>query len=280
MMDRNDINLGLYEKAMPAVLSFKEKLTLCKACGFDRMELSVDETEEKLTRLTSPAFLQELKEAEKAAGLPVYTLCLSGHRKYPLGSAHAEIRERSTEILTQAIRFSADAGIRIIQLAGYDVYYEESTPATRAWFLENLQKGVGEAASLGVTLAFETMETPFMNTVEKAMACVRLVNSPWLQVYPDVGNVRNATEEFLADFHLGQGHLAAAHLKETLPGQFRDLEFGQGQVDFPACIQTLTEAGVRLFTLEFWFDGHTDPAQFLRRNKAHMEACFSKAFQG
>ena len=38
-------------------------------------------------------------------------------------------------------------------------------------------------------LAFETMETPFINTVEKAVYWVNKVNSPYLAVYPDLGNM-------------------------------------------------------------------------------------------
>ena len=43
--------LGLYEKALPAVLSWKEKLEFAKEAGFDFFEISIDETEEKLSRL-------------------------------------------------------------------------------------------------------------------------------------------------------------------------------------------------------------------------------------
>ena len=43
--------LGLYEKAMPAQLSWGEKLAFAKQCGFDFLELSVDESEQKLARL-------------------------------------------------------------------------------------------------------------------------------------------------------------------------------------------------------------------------------------
>ena len=43
--------LGLYEKSMPAALSWKEKLTEAKKAGFDFVEISIDETEEKLARL-------------------------------------------------------------------------------------------------------------------------------------------------------------------------------------------------------------------------------------
>ncbi len=46
-------------------------------------------------------------------------MCLSGHRKYPLGSHDKEIQKKSLEIMKKAIDFAADLGVRIIQLAGY-----------------------------------------------------------------------------------------------------------------------------------------------------------------
>ena len=41
--------LGLYEKSMPNTLSFAEKLLCAKECGFDYLEISIDETDEKLS---------------------------------------------------------------------------------------------------------------------------------------------------------------------------------------------------------------------------------------
>lgn len=43
--------LGIYEKAMPNSMSIKEKLKFLKKIGFDYMELSIDESDEKLARL-------------------------------------------------------------------------------------------------------------------------------------------------------------------------------------------------------------------------------------
>ena len=56
------------------------------------------------------------------------------------------------EIMEKAIRFACDTGVRIIQLAGYDVYYEEGGEDTRARFAENLHRCVEIAARYGVTL--------------------------------------------------------------------------------------------------------------------------------
>lgn len=45
---------GLYEKSMPDHLSLKEKLHICKKYQFDYLELSIDESGEKLARLDFP----------------------------------------------------------------------------------------------------------------------------------------------------------------------------------------------------------------------------------
>ena len=94
------------------------------------------------------------------SGMQIPSMCLSCHRRFPYGSADPAIRKKAHEMTEQAIKFCRDLGIRVIQLAGYDVYYEESTADTRRFFEENLRESVLFAAEYGVVLAFETMETP------------------------------------------------------------------------------------------------------------------------
>jgi L-ribulose-5-phosphate 3-epimerase len=255
--------LGLYEKSMPTWLGWKEKLEAAKAAGYDFVEISIDETEEKLSRLSmSQAERLELISMMKIVGLPIRTMCLSGHRKYPLGSQDPKVREMGMDIMKKAIQLADDLGIRIIQLAGYDVYYEDSSPDTKEYFLDNLKKATEIAARAGVVLGFETMETEFMNTVEKSMEYVKLVSSMYLNVYPDIGNITNAAKTYgtdaLEDLRAGKGHLVAMHLKETVPGKFREIPFGSGHVDFVRAIQTAWELGIRKYVTEFWFTGNAD----------------------
>jgi L-ribulose-5-phosphate 3-epimerase len=255
--------LGLYEKSMPDTLTLHEKLMEARNAGFDFVEISIDETEEKLSRLKWDGQKKhELVQAMWSTGMHAVTLCLSGHRKYPLGSEDAAIRRKGMEIMSDAIDFAIDIGVRIIQLAGYDVYYQSSNEATRRFFLDNLQGGVELAARKGMILAFETMETEFMNTVEKAMAYVDRVNSPYLQVYPDLGNLTNAAlsqgRNCSDDLEKGRGHIVAMHLKETVPGVFREIPFGTGHVDFTKGIQKARDMGVGLFVGEFWHAGKAD----------------------
>ena len=227
------------------------------------MELSVDETDAKLARLdmSREARLEILKIINEV-GIPFGSMCLSGHRKYPLGSSDPNTEARGMEIMEKAIQLAADLGIRIIQLAGYDVYYETSTPETVARFAENLKKATMMAARAGVVLGFETMETEFMNTVGKSMQYVDLVNSPYLGVYPDSGNLKNAAVTYgtdvYEDIRLGAGHTVAMHLKETVPGKFREIHFGTGHVNFKETIDTAWDIGVRRFVTEMWYVGQNN----------------------
>lgn len=276
--------LGLYEKSMPSTLTWNKKLQEAKDAGYDSIEISIDETDEKLERLTSPKLQQEIKSAIEEVGLPVLTMCLSGHRRFPIGHHDKETRDRGMEIFYQAVDLADYLGIRIIQLAGYDIYYGEGTAETRRLFGENLKLGIEYASVKGIMCGFETMETEFMNSIEKAMAYVTEVNSPYCQVYPDLGNITNSAlvdnRKVVDDIKLGHGHLVAAHLKETTPGVFREVEFGEGHVNFKEGVKALWDAGVRLYGCEFWYSEKTDYKERLRHNLQYVKAYLDPVSEG
>lgn len=255
--------IGLYEKAMPGNLSWSEKMRAAKKAGYDFIEISIDETDSKLERLEmTRSEREELVGLMYETGIPIRTMCLSGHRRYPIGSSDPHTRRRGMDIMEKALELADDLGIRIIQLAGYDVYYEESTDNTRASFLENLKIAAEMAASRGILMGFETMETEFMNTVGKAMYYVNKVDSVYLNVYPDLGNITNAAVAYgtsvTDDLETGRGRIVALHLKETVPGKFREIPFGIGHVDFEGGILKAWELGVRRYVTEFWYTGNPE----------------------
>ena len=270
--------IGLYEKAMPKTMTWREMLVCAKECGYDFVEISIDETDTRLARLdwTKEERL-ELVAAMKEVGVPIRSMCLSGHRKYPFGASDPAVRARGMEIMEKAVQLADDLGIRIIQLAGYDVYYEQGTAESERLFRENLAKAVDMAACRGIVLGFETMETEFMNTVEKSMKYVNLIDSPYLGVYPDSGNLTNAAKTYgtdvLEDLETGRGHIVALHLKETVPGKFREIPFLTGHVDFPAVIAKAWAMGVRRYVTKMWDVGSPDwkkDIQFANRSMSKL----------
>ena len=198
----------------------------------------------------------------KKVGLPIRSLCLSGQRKYPMGSENEEIRKQSMEIIEKAIILADDLGVRIIQLAGYDVYYEKGNDTTRELFMKNLRKAVEIASKHGVILAFETMETSFMDTVKKAHEVVEKISSPFLQIYPDLGNIKNSSliynHDVIDDIKDGKNHIVAAHIKESIVGHYREIPFLTGHVNFKECLTQLWKQGVRRYVTELWYVGAED----------------------
>ena len=268
MYDIKKRPLGIYEKALPNDFTWLEKMQAAKQAGFDYIEISIDESDERLARLDwSDEQIEEIRSYMKETGIIIPSMCLSGHRRFPFGSKNKETRDKAFEIMEKGIILAQKLGVRLIQLATYDVYYEEGDFQTRDYFKMNLKEAAIMAAKQGVLLGFETMETPFMDTVEKAMAYVKDVDQAYLGVYPDIGNLKNASLLYNVDVNedimTGKGHIFATHLKETVPGKYREIPFGTGHTEFVRNIKTLKRLGVRMFVGEFWYVGNDDWKQVI-----------------
>lgn len=271
--------LGIYEKALPKNISWKDRLILAKKLGFDFVEMSIDETDERLARLQwTQNQRKEITTAIYETGVKIYSICLSGHRRFPFGSKDPEKREKALLIMQQAINLASDIGVRTIQLAGYDVYYEDKTVTSRELFIENLQKAVAMAAEKEVVLSIEIMDDPFINSISKFLKIKQQISSPYLQVYPDLGNLSAWPENDVA-FELEQGidQISAIHLKDTLAvtetfaGQFKEVPFGSGCVDFLGCLKTLKRLSYNgPFLIEMWSETSTEPEKEIQAAKEFL----------
>lgn len=255
MMKKYEI--GLYEKAMRNTLSWEEKLKCAKECGYDYLEICIDATEEKINRIfMDTAEKKQIMEAVLNTGLPIGSMSVSALTKYALGDPDEAIRRRAMEIAEKSIELAVDLGARTVMIPGYDIYFGESTVETKKYFLENVKKIAEIAEKEGILVGFETMENNFMNTTGKAVQYVNMVDSAYLKIYPDAGNITNAAVEnrhdVCEDLSLGKGKLIALHLKETKPGIFREVPFLTGHVQFEKIIHTAWELGVRRYVTELW----------------------------
>lgn len=273
--------IGLYEKAVRDSLSWKEKLECAGECGYDYLEMSIDATDKKINRIyMSKEEKKELCDAMYETGIPIRSMSVSALTKYALGDPSREIRDKGMEIAEKAVELAADLGVRTVMIPGYDIYYGESTVETKKFFLENMKKTVETAEREGVLLGFETMENNFMNTTGKAAQYVRMVNSAYLKIYPDAGNITNAAVEnrhdVCEDLSLGKGMLIALHLKETKPGVFREVPFLTGHVEFERIIKTAWELGVRRYVTELWDVGKDDWKEDICFANRSMKAILDK----
>ena len=249
--------IGLYEKAMRNTLTWKEKLQCAKECGYDYLEISIDATEEKINRIyMDTEEKREIMEAIFDTGIPIGSMSVSALTKYALGDPDQALRDRGMEIAEKSIQLSSALGVRTVMIPGYDIYYGESTIETKRYFLENIRKIAEIAEREGILVGFETMENNFMNTTGKAVQYVNMVDSAYLKIYPDAGNITNAAvanrHDVCEDLSLGKGKLIALHLKETKPDVYREVPFLTGHVEFERIINTAWKLGVRRYVTELW----------------------------
>ena len=248
--------LGIYEKAIPNDFSWKEKMQTAKAAGFDYIEISIDESDERLARLDwSDEKIEEIRSYMEETGIVIPTMCLSGHRRFPFGSKDEGTRAKAFEIMEKGILLAQKLGVRCIQLATYDVYYEESDEETKRRFLDGMKKSVEMASRAGVILAMEIMDTPFVGTILRAMHYIKEIPSPYFKIYPDMGNLTQFSNDVESEFELGIAETAAIHVKETKPGVFKNVPFGEGTVRFTDIFRKLKELNYTgMFLIEMWAD--------------------------
>ncbi|MDA9471505.1 L-ribulose-5-phosphate 3-epimerase [Enterococcus sp. 5H] len=271
--------VGIYEKALPKNISWKERLLMAKRLGFDFVEMSIDETDERLARLDwTKAERKTVIDAIHETEVKILSICLSGHRRFPFGSQDKEKRTIALEIMKKAIDLASDLGVRTIQLAGYDVYYEEKTVTSREYFIENLKRAVKMAAKKEVVLSIEIMDDPFMNSISKFLKLKKQIRSPYLQVYPDLGNLSAWNENDIGyELELGIDQISAIHLKDTIAvtekfsGKFKEVPFGKGCVDFKGCLKTLKRLGYSgPFMIEMWSETSATPEHDIEKAKEFL----------
>lgn len=248
--------IGIYEKAMPNQFDWETKIQVAKQAGFDFIEISVDESDERLQRLDWTTEQRSLlRNLLGTYDMKMISMCLSGHRRFPFGSADPMIRQRAYDIIDKAVQFAVDLGIENIQLAGYDVYYEESTDDSIEKFIQGLQYSARLAEEKNVMLTIEIMDTYLMGTISRALEYIKKVNSPHLKIYPDLGNLTQWCDQPEKELEKGFGFIEAIHLKDTLPGKFKCVPFGEGTVHFGELFQTLRQLRyTKPFLIEMWAD--------------------------
>jgi L-ribulose-5-phosphate 3-epimerase len=234
--------VGLYEKALPAEWSWAKRLAATAEAGYDFLEISIDETDERLARLNWTASERAtLRRASADSGVRIQTMCLSGFRKYPLCSPSSALRRRALEIFRKAIDFAVDLGLGIVQLAGYDASYDPNDADTAAHYLDGLRRGTAWASEACIMLGLENLDIPISGTIAASMKLIDAVASPWFQMYPDMANLVGIGFNPPEEFRSARNHIVAVHVKDALRDNVRGVPLGEGKVPFEETFQALKE---------------------------------------
>ena len=269
---------GIYEKAVRPQ-SFEDMFRDARKAGYQSFELSIDASNGRLKRLFwGKKEAAEVWQAALRQDMKILTMCLSGHKRFPLGSSDPEITSAGMKIMEKALELGGRLGIRIIQLSGFDVYdQEERTEETRKRYVDNVFRASRMAERACVMLAIEPVEGNLL-AVRDTMEVVRKIDSHCLQIYPDVANINSLGINPIQELPCGKGHIAAVHMRDSLPGIYdATIPFGSGYLDFDGVFRKLDEIGFcGPLVVEMWNTERTEYMEWIRQAREYMETHIRK----
>ena len=270
------VTLGIYEKALKSPAEpddWDAFMSHVAADGFTFMDLSIDESDKRMARLDwTAAQASAFRQAADRQGVQVGGICLSCHRKVGPGSADPAIRRQAYEIFLKAIDLAHEAGIPLIQVAGYYAYYEDPDPDQRARYVEVLARAAEYAAQAGVMLGIENVDGNDITSITKGLSICDQIGSSWLSMYPDIGNLYEQELDAVAELRAGAGRMLAIHVKDVLPGQPRRITMGEGCADFPTAFAELArQSWSGRIMLEMWNDDSDQADQIVMNARGKVE---------
>ena len=116
-------------------------------------------------------------------------------------------------------------------------------------------------------------------TVAQMVNRAKAVNSERVVlVGPDIGNLSAWDNDVQMELQAGIGHIVAVHVKDTKPGVFKNVPFGEGVVDFERCFETLKQSGYcGPYLIEMWSETAEDPAAEVAKARDWVKARMAKA---
>lgn len=267
------VELGVYEKALRSTDDWDDLFCQVREAGFGSVDLSVDESAERFARLAWRASQRHaVRQAALRQGVRLGGLCLSVHRRIAPGSSDPAQQARAWEVLRQGIGLCADLGIPLLQLAGYFAHYEPASTGARRRYVESLRWGAHWASRRGVALGIENVDGDDICSITAALEVVREVNSAWLALYPDIGNLAEHGLDVVAELAAGQGRMLALHVKDVETGKPRRVPMGTGVVPWDAAFSELArQHWSGRVVVETRNDDATDSVQRARAARLFLE---------
>lgn len=243
---KKSINIG----AAPGNMGFEEKLNLIKDAGFEAVELNLAE-EGILTIESTETDVTKVKETVLNSGLEIASVLAGSFWKYPLTSGNPEIRKKGEDLLAKGIQICNWLGTDALlvvpgvvqadwaasEIVRYDTAYQRSQ--------ESIKKAVPLAEELKVYICVENVWNKFLLSPLEMKKFVEELDSEYVKVYFDVGNVLiNAFPEMWIRI-LGK-LIKRIHLKDfkTSVGNITGFcNLLEGDVNWPEVIKALKETG-------------------------------------
>ena len=208
------------------------QLTKLKELGFDGVEG------------VSPGIADKAAYMDmiRASGMPVHGVVDMVHWKQRLSSPDASVRAAGQKALEQAVIDSKEFGGSSVLLVPGKVSGPDETH-DHVWqrSIAEIRKTLPLASKLGIHILIENVWNGFCETPELLCRYIDEINSPWVGVYFDIGNVQKFSPAHECIRKLGK-RIVKLDVKDWgVKSGFCKL--GEGDVNWPEVCKALKEVG-------------------------------------
>jgi hexulose-6-phosphate isomerase len=220
--------------------SVLDKFKLAKAAGFEGVDINV--------RLDH----DEVNKAQAITKLKVHGVVAYDHWTKPLSHPDAAVRKTSLESLLGAIRDAKAYGgttvLLVPAVVNKDISYADAYKRSQA----EIRKALPLAEELGIRILFENVWNNFLLSPVEMARYIDEFDSKLVGAYFDVGNVVRFgwPEHWIQALGSRIGKLDIKEYSRKLqhskgPGAGFRVKLGEGDCDWPAVMQSLSDIGFK-----------------------------------
>jgi L-ribulose-5-phosphate 3-epimerase len=223
---------------LPKELPYAARFQAARDAGFDAIEMQTIARDDEAA---------EIRDAARTTGLRIHSVMNMDHWRFPLSSGDPDIVNRSVTGMETSLRnaalWGADTVLLVPAVVDATTSYQDGWTRSQRVIRERL---LPLARELKVIVAVEEVWNKFLLSPLEFARYVDELDSPWLKVYFDVGNV--VFYGYPQDWIRALGpRIAKVHLKDFQldrpNGRFAWRNLGEGDIDWPQVHRAFVEVG-------------------------------------
>ncbi len=204
------------DNMIPKGWSFEQGLELIKKSGYDGVELWLGDVP-WFQMATTDAQVRDLRRQVESAGLVVSNVSTGLHWRYPISARDPKVREEGLRIVERQLEtaqiLGTDAILMVPGLVTEEVPYNEVYQRC----VEGLRALAPEAEKARVKIGCENCnaEHRFLLSPRDFAAFLDDINSPWVGIHLDVGNIHDTgfAEQWI---EIHGPRMTRIHLKDVM----------------------------------------------------------------
>jgi len=245
-----------------------EAMTLAKEIGYDGIELNL-EADGPTGLDSTPEDWAKIRTHSQEIGLPIHSIATGLHWGCPLTSNEADVRKKAIAIVEKELEMAkalgADAVLVVPGIVNDSISYDAAYDRSQAAFMQLKEK----AEALKIKIGIENVWNQFLLSPLEMRDFIDEINSPYVGVYFDIGNVlyTGLPEQWIRI--LGK-RIYKLHFKDyRRSGAFVDLL--SGDVNWPEVMVALKDIGYNGWATAEMFPYSHHPEQIVWSTLAAMK---------